>query len=128
MTEERESSTGWWLMVGAGVIVVVGLVVAVRGCIMNPCLPRQAEARSWLQSMRVAQTAYKATNDRYAKDAADLDLPAPDQQFSHYRFEVLDADADHFTVIARGIKDMSGDVWTATEASGAKNDSNRCAR
>ncbi len=90
------------------------------------CKAKQAEAKSSLGSIRVAQEAYFAEYDTYSTDQDAIGFAT--QGDNRYTYVITPANANGFTATATAddLKGSTDDIWTINSTGDLTNTSNAC--
>ena len=100
--------------------------VAIPSFVKFPCRSKQAEAKSNLRSLYIAELSYRGEFDRYSSDLKSLGF-APMAVRPRYEYVVVDATQDTFVAEARGTSpELVGERWRITNANQLENITNKC--
>lgn len=106
----------------------VALFLVLTGCFSAKnqymCRSRQAEAQANLASIKSAQEAYRAANNKYASSITELKWSVPDAKYYDY---AIDSGSDTaFYATATGKGDSIGDVWSVDNTSAPVVKTDKC--
>jgi type IV pilus assembly protein PilA len=109
------------------IVPMVGVMaaIAIPNFVKFQCRSKQSEARGNLKALYVAEEAYRAAQDKYSADLGALQFQ-PRGAKIRYQYSVLSTTAASFVAEARGVGEMTGDLWRIDEHNNLVNVESKC--
>lgn len=128
MKKMLKNKKGFTLIELMIVVAIIGILaaIAIPNFMNYQCKAKQAEAKTVLGNIRVAQEAYLAEYDTYSDDTGDLGVSLKGE--SRYTYTINPASATAFTATATSttVKSGSTDTWTINQDGDITNSPNAC--
>ena len=110
------------------VVAIIGILaaIAIPNFLNYQCKAKQAEAKTLLGNMRVAQAAYYAEHSTYSTSNAQIGFGISGGSPEYSLTTTISSGGDTFTTTAAGTINGEADKWTIDEDGTLSNTANAC--